>query len=340
MTDTMTDPSSPIADAGESALIERIRQRAGDPPAWVTLGIGDDAAVVMPARSMADVITTDTLVEDVHFRRAWTPLDAVGHKALAVSVSDLAAMGAEPRAAFVSLVLPGDLTLGDFDALVGGLFALADRVPVPIAGGNLTRSPGPIVIETTLVGAAHPRKILTRSGAKAGDELYLTGSIGGAAAGLALRARGAAPGDDPDARAALTCYERPEARLRCGLSVARARAASACIDLSDGLADGAAQIARASGVAAVLNAGDIPVHPAAALAAGAGRDALTVALTGGEDYELLFAVPPRRRSRFLSAVRRGRLDPPRRVGRLEAGQGAWLARDGHREPLPPGFVHF
>lgn len=340
MTDTMADDRSPIADIGESALIARIRRRAGEPPAWVSVGIGDDAAVIVPARSMADVVTTDTLVEDVHFRRAWTSLDAVGHKALAVSVSDLAAMGAVPRAAFVSLALPRDLTLGDFDALLGGLFALADRVPVPVAGGNLTRSPGPIVIETTLIGAAHPRKILTRAGARAGDDLYVSGPLGGAAAGLALRTRGITDTADADARAAIACYERPEPRLKCGLSVARTRAASACIDLSDGLADGATQLAHASHLAVVINALDVPLHPATTQAATAERDALALALSGGEDYELLFAVAPRRRNRFFSAVRRARLDPPRRVGRLEAGAGAWLARDGHREPLPRGFVHF
>jgi thiamine-monophosphate kinase len=334
--------SPSVADVGERALIERLRARAGTPPAWVTLGIGDDAAVVEPARGALDVFTTDSLVEGVHFRRDWTSPRDIGHKALAVSLSDLAAMGASPRVVLLSLALPPDLSVADFDDLIDGVVTLAARVKAALVGGNLARSPGPLVVDTTAVGTVRRRRVLARGGGRAGDHLYVTGVLGGAAAGLGLLA-GAADRALLDA-AELACierYERPDARLRCGVIVGRNRAASACVDLSDGLADGARQIARASGTGVVIDADAVPVHPGArAWADRAGREPLALALSGGEDYELLFAVPPRRRSRFLGAVRRCPDITVTRVGQLTAGQDACLRRGARLEPLDAGFTHF
>ena len=171
---------------GEHALIERIRTRAGDPPAWVTIGIGDDAAVVEPVRGELVTITTDSLVDGVHFKRAWTSPASVGHKALAVSLSDLAAMGATPRASLLSLALPPDFSLQEFDDLVDAFIALARRAGAPLVGGNLTRTTGPLVVDSTAIGSVRPRRVMRRSGGRAGDELYLTGALGAAAAGLAM----------------------------------------------------------------------------------------------------------------------------------------------------------
>lgn len=331
-----------VASAGERALVERVRARAGTPPAWVTVGIGDDAAVVEPERGASIVVTTDSLVEGVHFRRDWTPLAAVGHKALAVSLSDLAAMGATPRASLLSLALPADLPLADFDALVDAFVSLADRSGAPLVGGNLTRTTGPLVADSTAFGSVRPRRLMRRNGGRAGDELYVTGGVGAATAGLAILEAGVARDRmASDEAEAVARYERPDARLRCGTGVARARAASSCIDLSDGLADAARQIAAASGTGVVLQADAIPVHPAArSLSERTGRNAVELAVSGGEDYELLFAVRPRQRRAFMVATRRCSGLTLTLVGRLTAEPGAWLDQGGRLEPLGPGFEHF
>ena len=331
-----------IASVGERALIGRLRLRAGTPPDWVTIGIGDDAAVIQPARGTLDVFTTDGLVEDVHFRRRWTPAGAIGHKALAVNLSDLAAMGAAPRVVLLSLALASDFPLADFDDLVDGFVTLADQVGAPLVGGNLTRSPGPAMIDVMAVGAVRPRRLLTRGGGRPGDELYLTGSIGAAAAGLArLTASADRESLDPDALACVARYERPDPRLDCGVQVARNRAASACVDLSDGLADAARQLAAASHTGVVIDAEAVPVHPGArAWADSIGTDPLALALSGGEDYELLFAVRRRQRRAFLSVTGRCRGLAVTCIGRLTDEPGPWLARPGRLEPLGSGFAHF
>jgi thiamine-monophosphate kinase len=337
-------PSTPtVASLGERALIDRIRVLVGPPPPHVVIGIGHDAAVLRPDRGALTVLSTDSLIEDVHFRRAWTPPDAIGGKALAVNLSDLAATGATPRAALLSLALPPALPLSDFDEMIRGFLAAARVARVALIGGNISSSPGPLVIDTTVLGSGHPRKRLTRAGAKPGDELYLTGCVGGAAAGLAWLAAGrdAASATD-EMRGAVERYARPEARWRCGSIVARTRSASAAIDLSDGLAEAARQLAEASGVGLELDASAIPVDPGMRFWAGQiGTDTLEAAVTGGEDYELLFAVPPRRRSRFLAAMRRCRDVPVTRVGivsRPDAGEATWQ-RNGIVTPLPAGFRH-
>lgn len=327
---------------GERGLIERIRRRAGASPQWITLGIGDDAAVLAPERGMAQVVTTDSLLEGVHFRRDWTAPAAIGHKAMAVNLSDLAAMGAEPRAALLSLALPASLPLDDFDALVDGFLALGARHRTPLVGGNIARSPGPLMVDVTLIGSAHPRRVLRRGGGKPGDDLYVTGFAGAAAAGLArLQTAEGRATQDADALACIERYERPEARLVCGIQVARNRAASAAMDSSDGLADAVRQVAEASHTGAVIEAGAVPVHPGAAVwAAEAGLDPVSFALDGGEDYELLLAVPPRKRRAFLAITARCRGLAVTRVGRLTAEPGHWLERNGSLEPLPRGFSHF
>ena len=332
-----------ISSLGERALIRRLRSRLRADPDFVRIGIGDDAAVFAPARSALEVVTTDSLVEGVHFRREWTVPEAIGHKALAVNLSDLAAMGATPRAALLSLILPPDFPVADFDALLDGFVTLADRTKTALIGGNLTRSPGPLVIDVTAIGAVRRRGILTRGGGTAGQDLYVTGTLGAAATGHAMLVAGVdrEPLDEAR-RACLTQLERPEPRLRCGSIVGRTGAASAAMDLSDGLADAVRQIAEASGTGAVLEAAAIPIAEGARAWAEAHPHAGTAfdrALTGGEDYELLFAVPPRRRSRLLNAGRRCGLTMTR-VGQLVAAPGLWLDSDGIKTILPEGYAHF
>jgi thiamine-monophosphate kinase len=315
-----------VEDIGEHALIERIRARVGPAPGFVIVGIGDDAAVVAPERNTLEVLTTDCLVEGVHFDQTFVGAADIGHKALAVNLSDLAAMGAAPRVALLSLVLPPALAVASVDALVEGMTALAARARISIVGGNVARSPGPIIVDVTVTGTVHRRGVLTRSGARAGDELYVTGSLGGAALGLRrLRV------DPVSSGVAVDRYRRPEPRTRFGLMLGRNRAARACIDLSDGLADGVRQIGEASGLGAVIDAGALPIEEGATL-----HDALG----GGEDYELLFAVSPRMRSRLRNARRLVNDLAVTRIGRLTSDRAMVLSRNGSTEELPAGFVHF
>jgi thiamine-monophosphate kinase len=331
-----------ISTLTERALIGRIHARVPPAPDWVSLGIGDDAAVLVPERGCHDVVTTDALVEDVHFRRAWTTPHDLGHKALAVNVSDLAAMGAAPRGVLLSLALPPDLPLAYFDGVIDGLLAQATALRMSLVGGNITRSPGPLVLGVTAMGVVRPRRLLTRAGARPGDRIFVTGTLGAAAAGLAMLEANAPVAPDDDASAAcLLAYRRPAARLRTGTIIAHNRVATACMDLSDGLSDAVRQVAEASACGAKIDAASVPVHAGArAWAAAQGADPVTFAVSGGEDYELLFTVPPRRTRRFLTAIRQAGEEPVTEIGVCTKGTAVVLVRDGQRAPLTGGFTHF
>jgi thiamine-monophosphate kinase len=346
-TGTQGSDSVTVAEIGEHALIERIRTRVPRPPASVIVGIGDDAAVVEPERNALEVLTTDGLVEGVHFDQAFADPADIGHKALAVNLSDLAAMGASPRLAMLSLLLPPSWPVASVDALVDSLLALAARFRVALVGGNISRSPGPLVVDVTATGAVHRRRVLTRGGARPGDELFVTGSVGGAAAGLDMLRRASAgratavQSLEPDAADCARRYLRPEPRVRFGILLGRNRAARACVDLSDGLADGVRQIACASRLGAIIDADAVPVAPAARRwFEGRGLSPIDAALRGGEDYELLFAVASKGRSR-LGAIQRLMKDVAvTRIGRLTADPALVLNRSGQVDSLPDGFTHF
>lgn len=339
----VVEPGTTVGDLGEAAVIERIRRRTPAPPDWVPTGIGDDAAVVEPARGTLDVVTTDTLVEGVHFDRAFVSAADVGHRTLAVNLSDLAAMGATPRVAVLSLVLPGTLAMTDLDGMIEGLLALAARHGVSLVGGNVTRTSGPLVLGVTAVGAVRRRRVLTRDGGRPGDELWVTGAVGAAAAGLAaLRQRPAPdPVSDPELEDCIERYRRPEPRVRIGTLLGRNRVTRAAIDLSDGLADGLRQLACASGLGAVVDAAAIPVHPGARRwFRRVGADPLEAAPRGGDDYELLIAVPRRRRRALRMLARLFRGVPVTRIGELTKSRDLVLrTADGDR-PVPGGYEHF
>lgn len=336
-----------VATAGEHALIQRIVARLSRPD-WLAVPAGDDAAVTAPVPREHEVLTTDTLVEGVHFdRRFCSPAD-VGHKVLAVNLSDLAAMGARPRSALLSLVLPDAFRVADLDALMDGLLAAAATHRIAVVGGNITRSAapgtdgtfvpgaGPLIVTVTAIGSVPPRRVLTRAGARPGDDVYVTGSLGAGAAGLAsLRA-------NPSADGALERrYRRPDPRVRAGLLLGRSRAATACMDLSDGLADGVRHICAASGVGMLIDSSLVPIDSGAAgWCAGTGDDARALALSGGDDYELLFTVRPSARGR-LRGVRRAVGDLPiTRIGTVIRDRRQAVVVDGDERPLPDGFEHF
>lgn len=295
-------PSASVGSLHERALIERIRARVPHTHADLVISIGDDAAVVRPPRNRVSVVTTDMLVEDVHFRRAWSTAHDIGAKAVAVNVSDLGAMGAEPRLATLSIALPVDFPLDDFDALAEGAGEAAREAGLAIAGGNLTRSPGPLVVDVMAIGQVHARKVLRRDGARPGDEVYVTGTIGAASAGLRWLEQHGVPDASSEAWPAVRRACRPHATARAGVALSRAAASRAAIDLSDGLADGVRRLAEAAGCGMRLDAAALPIDPAArAVCAALGIDPMAASVAGGDDYELLFTVPARLRGRFRAA---------------------------------------
>ena len=331
-----------VADLGEHALIAKIHARIPPSPPSVRVGIGDDAAVIEPDRGTLFLVTTDALVEGVHFDRGLAPMDAIGHKALAVNFSDLASMGARPRHVLLSLALPPTLLVTELDLLLDGLLALAARHQTALVGGNITRSPGPLFVDVTAVGSAKRRRILTRSGARAGDDLYVSGEVGGAAAGLESLRESQTASRSSDAL--LACQHRylwPEPRVRLGTQLGRNRAARACIDLSDGLADGIRQLSTASGLGAAIDAELIPVAPSARTwFTGHGFDPVSASLTGGDDYELLFAVPRSMRQRLEAACRLSGGLAVTRIGRLTQDPALVLLHDGSEGALAHGYEHF
>ena len=333
--------SPTIASSDEPALLERIRARVPLARPGLLIGVGDDAAVLRPDRNRAEVITTDMLVEDVHFRRAWSSASDIGYKAVAVNVSDLAAMGAEPAVATLSFALPATFPLDDFDALAEGAGQAARDAGLAIAGGNLTRSPGPVIVDVMAIGYVHPRKVLRRDGAAPGDEIYLTGSIGAGAAGLKWLEERGMPSEDSPAWQAARRACRPESTARHGVALSRAAASRAAIDLSDGLADGIRRLTGASQCGARIEVDALPIDNAARWIAGElGLDLTRLAFGGGDDYELLFTVPSRFRGRFRAArAHMGR--PVTRIGLVTPEPGIVLT--GAADSLDPaslGFDHF
>ena len=335
---------STVSSLGEHALIARITARLAMPP-WVAVGPGDDAAVIQPVRGALDVLTTDAQVDGIHFDLRFVPPDAVGHRALAVNLSDLAAMGAEPRAAVLSLALPEDTSVETVDRFLDGFLELAQQHKTALIGGNITRTGGPWVADVTALGSVRPRRILLRSGARPGDAVYVTGSPGSAAIGLRLLRAVAEPDQLAGIRStwpdSAERYLQPEPRIRAGLLLGRNRAASSCMDLSDGLADGLRQVAAASGVGMSIDASALPVaEEVARWHAQHGGDPLGTVLGGGDDYELLFTVRPSQRGR-LRMVRQqlGNL-PVTRIGVVTKGSDIVVATADGSRPLPQGFEHY
>jgi thiamine-monophosphate kinase len=310
----------------EFALIARflLPFRVPPPPR----GPGDDCAV-LGARP-AEVVTVDAVVEGVHFSRRSSSLAEVGHKALAVNLSDLAAMGARPTWFVCALGLPPGFGPTQLDALALGMSRLARVHGATLVGGNVTRSPQLTVTITAAGAASRP---LLRSGGRPGDVLYASGHLGDAVAGLQLLQRHRAVGVAQ--RSLVDAQRRPSPHL--GFGRLAARHASAAIDVSDGLLQDVGHLARASGAQARLDSAGVPVSDALLAWAGSRAAALDLALHGGEDYVLVVAVPARRVPAFERALRHAGL-APLRLGRLARGRGVLL--DGRKPLKLDGFKHF
>lgn len=305
---------------GEFEFIENLRKRSA------FTRIGDDCAVLPKDGSEDLVVTADLLVEGVDFRQRWASARDVGHKALAVSLSDIAAMGGRPQWALVSIAVPKDLWAADYaDEFYEGYLALAVRFGVEVAGGDISRSEGGFVVDSVVAGAVPRGAAILRSGARPGDRIWVSGDLGGAAAALAAFEAG-----KPDHPSAIRLL-RPEPRVELGRSLLESGAVTAMIDISDGLSGDLRHICRASGVGAEIDAAAIPIDPQV----GVSEDALRFALNGGEDFELLLTAPA---NCDLSEI-----SPDLRpIGTITSNRDCVeLVSNAGRSPILPGsFRHF
>lgn len=329
------------SDLGEFGLIERLLARLGAPGSDVVVGPGDDAAAVRVGTQTL-LATADLLLEGVHFEIGLSAPADVGWKALAVNLSDIAAMGGTPRFALVSLGAPAATPSATLEEIYAGIDECARAFSVAVVGGDTVRSDR-LIVSLAVVGEPGEAGIVTRSGAVAGSTVCVTGTVGGAAAGLALMR--AAPGDASGAEllerfpGLAAAHRRPSPRLREGLAAARAGAA-AMIDVSDGVARDVGHIWDASGVGVRLDAGAVPLAAGVVeTAEWAGEDPVSFALGGGDDYELLIAIPRDRSDELRREIGPVFLTA---IGEFTAGRDAVLDRgDGRIEPLSKlGWDHF
>lgn len=298
----MFDPETAVGEIGERALVAHLRSRIPGDGSGVEVGVGDDAAVVHTGA--LTLVTTDCLVEGVHFQREWARPRLLGRKALTVNLSDIAAMAGVPRYATVSLCLPPELKLSFLDGLYDGILERSAETGVSVVGGNVSRSASGLVVDITLIGSGD--HVLKRSGAAAGDLAVVTGHLGAAATGLRLLAQGARLADDGELEATgIWTESSSEAVTRClraqldpapPLALARALSEQdlvhAAMDLSDGLSGDLRSLCEESRLSAVVDAKAVPVDAAVArIERARGGDALSAALHGGEDYQFLFAIP-------------------------------------------------
>lgn len=337
----------PATRKSEFDFINTLRQRVSTSQS-VIAGIGDDAAVFRSGAGKDTVITADLLVEDVDFRRTTTPPYLLGHKALAVSLSDIAAMGARPLWSMISIGVPDEIWETDFvGRLYDGWLDLANRYGVQLIGGDISRTPENIVVDSIVAGECAAGNAVLRSGARAGDQIFVTGTLGAAAAGLRLIERGAHLaeqnlGDDDSQKLdhILLRQLRPEPRTGWGIVLGEERLATAMIDLSDGLSSDLNHLCSASGVGARIDSSLLPIDDRVIELCGRrALDPLQLALHGGEDFELLFTVRPEDAARLPRRVDGVGI---KRIGEITNSSEGVKISEGTRiwDLKPGGWKHF
>lgn len=331
----------------EFAFINQLRARAARRADDLICGIGDDAALLGQRTGRETLITADLLIEDVHFKSADTPFQCLGHKSLAVSLSDIAAMGGAPRFALLTLGIPKSLSAdGQWEAFFAGYFALTEKFKVTLIGGDTCAAPDRLTIDSIVLGEGERGKAVRRNGARPGDAIYLTGEIGGSAAGLELLRRGERFGEGDDLlQRALRRHLMPQPRVEFGRLVGASGLAHAMIDVSDGLAQDLAHICEESGVGAIIDYEAVPVAAETRLITENEQSAFQLAISGGEDYELLLTAGRADEGTLLEAARQCNL-PLTRIGEVIAvdpatGFAPALRRAGRIEPVTVrGYDHF
>lgn len=334
----MAAPDGLAGGYGEFALIDRLRRKLSSPGEerpGVIVGNGDDAAVVDAGGGKCWLITCDVQVQGVHFPAAGISGISVGQKALSVNASDVAAMGGTPRYALISLGVRADTPVAFLDEVYEGINARAGRWDIAVLGGNISRTGGPFFIDIFLVGEVERDQLLLRSGARAGDQILVTGFLGDAAAGLYLLNHPQVRLRDESHTALTFAQLRPAARVEAGRAIASLRRATSMMDVSDGLAGDLGHICRASGVGAVIWEHELPVSPSALeLASTVRLRPEEWALYGGEDYQLLLTAPVEAVPSLQQAVRSAAAVPLTPIGEIvPAAQGIRLKRGEDLLPL-------
>lgn len=361
----MSSPELP----GEFLLINHLQKKVTSPnEAEVVIGIGDDCAVLHGTEGKYLLVTTDMLIEDVHFSRLYSPLHQIGQKAIIVNLSDIAAMGGKPKFAFISLALPPSLSFEDFDELTQGLIDAAQKYSVFIAGGDTNASfpyakvssadkppkvtPSGLVINITLLGEIEPKNVITRRGARQGDFILLTGQIGDSSAGLDILrfVKGvSADKNKIDLKKShylqtIQRHQVPVVRLAEAQLISENHLATAMIDVSDGLAGDLRHICRQGKVGAILWCDRFPISKAVKDIARLFRKShLTYALAGGEDYELLFTCPPDHVEKAQQLIEQGTGTAISIIGEITEKENDVRLIDSHGQTLPlpeSGFDHF
>jgi len=332
-------PRKSIDTLSENRIVDLLKRRFSGRSPFLEKGIGDDAAVIRPSGAKERwIVTTDMLLENVDFRRDWQTAAELGWKSLAVNLSDLAAMGVRPRFYIVSLALPVDIKEPWIASFYTGMRSVGNKNGAVLIGGDLSGSPKGIDISITAIGETQHRKIVYRTGGRPGDRVYVTGILGCAAAGLLLLKNGVRRGRTTAERQALAAHRKPRPRCAAGEWVAQNDFARAMMDLSDGLSMDLPRLCRASGTGARVYASRLPRVEGGGLA----FDPLELALHGGEDFELLFCISPRK-ARALESTWPSGFPPIHCIGSLEPGTEVVLMEAPGKSSRPlaeHGYDHF
>jgi thiamine-monophosphate kinase len=316
-----------LKDLGEFKLIDRIREQAvkGE---GVHRGIGDDAAVLNLPEGHQLLTSTDLMIEGIHFRHDWTDCEALGHKAVAVNLSDIAAMGGTPRYLYIGLACPDEADIGDLNAFLRGVLDETAKYGVSLVGGDTSRSPGPWMISVTVEGSAPALQAVGRDGAQPGDLIMVSGTLGDSALALRLIKEGKEPSAD-----LLKRHHQPVAQVELGCLLGENRFANAMIDVSDGLAGDLEHILQASRIDGLIDESKLPLSEAFRDYVGEDQALLDLALYGGEDYELLFTVAPEKAASVMELCAARYLQVAT-IGSVQEGSGVLSLKDRVGEVRP------
>ncbi len=330
-----------LSYVGESGVIRLMQRFFPDHAHYVKKGIGDDCAVLETGGKDLLLVTTDMLAEGVHYTTKTTPYEDIGWKALAVNLSDIAAMGGTPHTAFLSIGLKSSTPVSILESFMRGFREMACEAGVFLAGGDTISVTSHSVISVTLLGRCSPEGLVFRSGARVGDDIWVSGFLGNAAGGLEILLRNEHK-EEEGRQMLISSHQRPAPRLKLGKALGESGLAHAMIDLSDGVAKDLRHICDESNVGAVLDRGSIPIsEPLQALARDLSHDPIDWALNGGEDYELLFTTLPEDRKKIeeLTVSVMGRTAA--RIGFVVKDKGVWLRAGSMRTQLTHrGYTHF
>jgi thiamine-monophosphate kinase len=331
-----------FSEIGEFGFIDSIKTLCDTSRKGVIKGIGDDCALFRPYSGRVLLLTTDMLVEDTHFLRDTVPFYQLGWKVVAVNLSDIAAMGGRPLMSLISLAIPVQMNVEAIQELYRGMKDICTRYEVDIVGGDTVASPNRLALNVSVIGDAKEDEVLYRSGAGTGDKIYLTGNLGDSSAGLKILKNEISPPVSIGSYF-IKAHSEPIPLIETGSIIAASGLASAMIDLSDGLLSDLGHICRESGVGALLYAEKIPLSSELRLLAShANFNPLDLALSGGEDYQLLFTVPETKAQEIKNVFKEYRLSPPSLIGEIRQERGIRMVNDDGSvlELDAKGFNHF